>query len=97
MSYAQELKKLIEESVIPDIDESLDAIFEEIADNKEATEDAKEEIEELREFKSDLQDVLTDIESGDIEEDECKEIIDDILEAQKAGEEEDDFGFTEED
>lgn len=97
MSYAQELEKLIKESVIPDIDESLDAIFEEIADNKEASEDAKEEIEELREFKSDLQDVLTDIESGDIDEEECKEIIDDILEAQKAGEEEEDFGFTEED
>lgn len=98
MSYAQELEKLIKENVIPDIDESLDAIFEEIADSKEASEDAKEEIEELREFKADLMDVLADIESGDIEEDECKEIIDDILEAQKAGEEEDDdFGFREED
>lgn len=96
MSYAQDLKKLIEESVIPDIDESLDAIFEEIADSKEATEDAKEEIEELREFKADLQDVLTDIENGDIEEDECKELIDDILEAQNSGKDEEDFGFSEE-
>lgn len=95
MSYAQELKELITEVVIPDIDESLDAIFEEIADNKEATEDAKEDIEELREFKADLQDVLDEIESGDIEEDECKELIDDIKEAQKNGEEED-FGFVEE-
>jgi microcompartment protein CcmL/EutN len=95
MSYAQELETLIKETVIPDIDESLDAIFEEIADNKEATEDAKEDIEELREFKADLQDVLDDITSGDIEEDECKELIDDIKEAQKHGDEED-FGFTEE-
>ena len=94
MSYAQELETLIKETVIPDIDESLDAIFEEIADNKEATEDAKEDIEELREFKADLQDVLDDILSGDIEEDECKELIDDIKEAQKNGEEED-FGFVE--
>ncbi len=97
MSYAQELEVLIKETVIPDIDESLDAIFEEIADNKEATADAKEEIEELREFKADLQDVLDDIQSGDIEEDECKEIMDDILEAQKQGVEvEEDFGFVEE-
>ena len=95
MSYAQELEELITKSVIPDIDESLDIIFAEIADNKEATQDAKEEIEELREFKADLQDILTDIESGDIEEDECKEIIEDIKEAQK-GSEEEDFGFTEE-
>ena len=94
MIYAQELEKLIKESVIPDIDESLDSIFAEIAEDKEATEDAKEEIEELREFKSDLQDVLDDIMSGDIEEDECKELIDDIKEAQADGEE--DFGFVEE-
>jgi len=95
MSYAQELEELITKSVIPDIDESLDIIFAEIADNKEATEDAKEEIEELREFKADLQDILEDINSGDIEEDECKELIDDIKEAQK-GNEEEDFGFSDE-
>ena len=96
MSQAEKLEELLTKSVIPDLDERLDEIFEEIADNKEATEDAKEEIEELREFKSDLQDVLDDIQSGDIDEDECKELIDDILEAQK-GSEEEDFGFVEED
>jgi len=96
MSQAQKLEELLTKSVIPDLDERLDEIFEEIADNKEATEDAKEEIEELREFKADLQDVLEDIQNGDIDEDECKELIDDILSAQK-GSEEEDFGFVEED
>lgn len=95
MSYAEQLKELITKSVIPDIDDRLDEIFEEISDSKEASADAKEEIEELREFKADLQDVLEDIASGDIEEDECKEMIDDILEAQK-GDDEDDFGFEDE-
>ena len=95
MSQAQKLEELLTKSVIPDLDERLDEIFEEIADNKEATQDAKEEIEELREFKADLQDVLEDIQSGDIDEDECKELIDDILIAQK-GSEEEDFGFVEE-
>ena len=51
MSYAQQLEELITKSVIPDIDDRLDEIFQEIADNKEAGEEAKEEIEELREFK----------------------------------------------
>ena len=95
MSQAQKLEELLTKSVIPDLEERLDEIFEEIADNKEASQDAKEEIEELQEFKSDLKDVLADIQSGDIGEDECKELIDDILEAQK-GDEEDDFGFVEE-
>lgn len=95
MSYTQQLEELLTKSVIPDLDERLDEIFEEIAGNKEATEDAKEEIEELREFKEDLQDVLNDIQSGDISEDECLELIRDIEEAQKdsLG---DDFGFIEE-
>ncbi|QOY53551.1 hypothetical protein HUE87_06380 [Candidatus Sulfurimonas marisnigri] len=96
MSHAQKLEELITKSVIPDLDDRLDEIFAEIADSKEANEDAKEEIEELREFKADLQDVLEDIQSGDIEEEECEELINDILEAQK-GSEEEDFGFSEED
>jgi len=95
MSYIEKLEELLIKSVIPDIDERLDEIFQEIADKKEATQDAKEEIEELREFKADLQDVLDDIQSGDIDEDEAKELIDDILDAQKGDEE--DFGFVEED
>jgi len=94
MSYAQQLQELITKSVIPDIDERLDEIFQEIADSKEASIDAKDEIEELREFKADLQDVLEDIANNDIDEDECKELIDDILEAQN-GSDDDDFGFEE--
>jgi len=96
MSYAEKLEELLTKSVIPDLNDRLDEIYEEIADNKEATEDAKEEIEELQEFKADLQDVLEDITNGDIDEEECKELIEDITEAQK-GNPEDDFGFVEED
>ncbi len=96
MTQAEKLEELISKTVIPDINEVLDTIFEEIADNKEATEDAKEEIEELQEFKADLKDILEDIATGDIEEDECREIIEDIKEAQKS-EVENEFGFSEED
>lgn len=94
MSYAQQLEELITKNVIPDIDDRLDEIFEEISESKEAGADSKEEIEELREFKADLQDVLEDIKSGEMEEDECKELIDDILDAQKESQD-DDFGFEE--
>ena len=95
MSQVEKLEELLTNGVIPDIEERLDEIFEEIAGNKEATEDAKEEIEELREFKDDLQDVLDDIKNGDINENEAKELVNDILNAQKGDEE--DFGFVEED
>ena len=95
MSHIEKLKELLNKSVIPDIDDRLDEIFEEIADNKEASEDAKEEIEELREFKADLQDVLEDIKSGDLDEEEAKELVEDIEMAQR-GSDDEDFGFVEE-
>ncbi len=95
MSQIAKLEELLTKSVIPDIKDRLDEIFEEIAGSKEATEDAKEEIEELREFKADLEDVLEDIANGDIDEAEAKELVKDILLAQKDQDEED-FGFVEE-
>ncbi len=95
MSYIEKLEELLTKSVIPDITDRLDEIFEEIAGNKEATQDAKEEIEELREFKSDLEDVVEDIKNGDMEEEEAKELVADILAAQEC-EDEEDFGFVEE-
>ena len=88
MSYTQKLEELLTKQVIPDIDDALDEIFEQIADEKNANDEQKEEIEELREFKSDLKDLLDDIASGEIEDDECKEIYEDILEAQQGADEE---------
>lgn len=88
MSYTQKLEELLINEVIPDIDDALDEIFEQIADEKNANDEQKEEIEELREFKSDLKDLLDDIASGEIEDDECEEIYNDILEAQQGNYEE---------
>jgi microcompartment protein CcmL/EutN len=87
MSYTQKLEELVSKQVIPDIDDALDEIFEQIADEKNANDEQKEEIEELREFKSDLLDLLDDIKSGEIEDDECEEIYNDIIEAQQGQEE----------
>ena len=87
MSYTQKLEELLIKEVIPDIDDALDEIFEQIADEKNANDEQKDEIDELRDFKSDLKDVLDDIKSGEIEEDECEEIYNDIIEAQQGGEE----------
>ena len=88
MSQAQKLEELLCKSVIPDIDERLDEIFAEIAENKDASDELKTEIDELREFKEDLNEVLEDLKSGEMEEDECKELIEDILDAQNSYEDE---------
>ncbi len=89
MSYSQKLEVLIKESVLPDIEERMDDLYELIADKKnESIEEVKEELDELIEFRDDLKDILVDIECGEIEDDECKEIYEDILSAQNEDDEE---------
>jgi len=97
MSYIQELEEMITNIVIPDVNNELDAIFEEIADNKEATEDAKDEIAELRELKEEFQSILDDIQSGDMDEEESKELVNEIKSIQKSeASQKNEFGFIEE-
>jgi len=89
MSYSQKLEELIKESVLPDIEDRMDELYELIADKKnESIDEAKEELDELIEFRDDLKDILVDIECGEIEDDECKEIYEDILAAQNEDDEE---------
>ena len=89
MSYTQKLEELIKESVLPDIEDRMDELYELIADKKnESIEEAKEELDELIEFRDDLKDILVDIECGEIEEEECQEIYDDIIAAQTEEDEE---------
>ena len=86
MNVQEELKQLLEKQVIPDVEDALDDIFEQISELKNADEATKEEVQELQDFKADLKDILKDIESGEITDEECQEIIDDIKEAMQGGE-----------
>ncbi len=83
MSYLPKLNELINNSVIPDIEERIDELYVVIADKRNSLlDEVKEELEELAEFRDDLKDILNDIQCGEITEDECKEIMNDILQAQ---------------
>ena len=89
MSYSAKLEELIKQSVLPDIEDRMDELYEVIADKKnDSIDEAKEELEELIEFRDDLKEILVDIECGEIEEDECQEIYEDILSAQTDDEDE---------
>jgi lipopolysaccharide biosynthesis regulator YciM len=81
MSVQQELKELIQNQVIPDVEDALDEIYEEINATKNAPQELKEEVEELQDFKADLKDIVKDIESNDIDDAEAQAILDDIKHA----------------
>ena len=87
MSVQQQLKDLLQNQVIPDVEDALDEIYEEINSTKNAPAELKEEVEELQDFKADLKDIVKDIDNGDIDDEEAQDIINDIKTAMTQGEE----------
>jgi hypothetical protein len=74
----KKLKELLEDVVMPDIEDAIDDIFEEIATNKNASKEDEEELEDLQEMRKEFTLVLDDINNNELEEDECKELLEEI-------------------
>ncbi|NCB12127.1 MAG: hypothetical protein EOM78_10915 [Erysipelotrichia bacterium] len=82
MTIQQELEKLIKDEVLLEIEDYIDELFEIIASKKE-DENTKEELSQMQEMKKDFEEMLADLQNGEIDEDECKEIIDEINEMRR--------------
>jgi phosphoglycolate phosphatase-like HAD superfamily hydrolase len=72
------LKELIENVVLPDIEEALDEIFEEIAKNKNASSEQNEQREQLHEMREEFQEILKDIDNRELDKQECQELYEEI-------------------
>ncbi len=75
----EDLKVLIEDTMIPDIEEAIDDIFEIIASDKNADDEQKEELDDMQELKKELMKVLEDLENESISSEEATEIYDDLV------------------
>ena len=71
------LIKTIEEEVLPDIEEYIDILFEKIASKNYLDED-ETNLFEMQEMRDEFKDMLIEVKSGDMHEDECLEIIEEI-------------------
>ena len=82
MSIQTELKELIEDDVLFEIEDYIDELFEIIASKKD-DERTKEELEVMQEMREDFNEILKDLESGEMDDEECQEIIEEIKEMRK--------------
>ena len=74
------LKTLLEDIIIPDIEDAIDDIFENINSKKDASKEDQDELDELYDMKNEFTLILEDIANDELQEDECKELIDEISE-----------------
>ncbi|NLO18015.1 MAG: hypothetical protein GX118_07480 [Arcobacter butzleri] len=79
MANAQKLKNLIENEVLPEIEESIDYLFE-LVNNKQATSEDKEELRVTQDLLKAFNEILVELENNEIDEEECLQIIEEIEE-----------------
>ena len=72
------LKELIQREVLPDIEDHLDDIFQDIAQNKNTTDEQREEIDQLHELRDEFNSILKEIENRELTKLECAELYDEI-------------------
>ena len=86
MSIQKELEDLIKNDVLEEIEDYIDELFEIIASKKE-DDSIKEELKQMQEMKKDFEEMLVDLSNGEIDDEECREIIEDINDMRKDEEE----------
>ena len=78
MSIQEELKEIINNEVLVEIEDHIDDIFGIIAAKKD-TPELKEELAEMQGMKKDFEELLNDLEAGEIDDEEAQEIYDEIV------------------
>ena len=88
MTKTEELIDLLNNDIIPEIEDVIDSLFELINDAKTATEEVKQELQELQELKTEFKVMLEEAMTGELEDDEAGEILEEIAEMRSGAEEE---------
>ena len=73
----QALYDLISQSVLPDVEDYMDELFEIIAAKKETEED-KQALSEMQEMKDDFTLMLKELENDELDDEECLEIFEEL-------------------
>jgi len=80
MTKTETLIDLLNNDIIPEIEDVIDGLFELVNDAKGASSDLKTEIDELQELKTEFKVMLEEAMSGELDEEEAEEIIQEIAE-----------------
>jgi len=88
MTKTEELIDLLNNDIIPEIEDVIDSLFELINDAKTATEEVKQELNEPQELKTEFKVLVEEALTGELEDDEAGEILAEIEEMRSGAEEE---------
>ncbi len=97
MAYITQLKHLIQNELIPDVEEHIDDIFESIASQKEASPQERAQLEDLQALRDEYKELLGEINGGQIDEEEAEQLYTELTSMREGEGDEDDLYYDEDD
>ena len=80
MDSKTKLKNLLENEIMPDLEDAIDEIFQMVEKEKMISLADREELEELQEMHGECREILIEIESGEMDNEEAQELLDELIE-----------------
>lgn len=90
MAYITQLKHLIQNELIPDVEEHIDDIFESIASQKEASPQERAQLDDLQALRDEYKGLLGEINNGQIDEEEAEQLYTELTSMREGEDDEDD-------
>lgn len=97
MAYITQLKHLIQNELIPDVEDHIDDIFESIASQKDASPQERAQLEDMQALRDEYKELLGEINSGQIDEEEAEQLYTELTSMREGEEDEDDLYYDEDD
>jgi len=79
LKTTEKLKNLLTSEIIPDLEEAIDELFSMIEKAKMASIADREELQELQEMHLECKDIVSEIDSNEMSEDEAKELLEELI------------------
>ena len=95
MAYITQLKHLIQNELIPDVEENIDEIFESIASQKDASPQERAQLEDMQALRDEYKELLNELNSGQIDEEEAEQLYTELTAMREGSEDEDDLYYDE--
>ncbi len=80
MKPTEKLKNLVMNELMPDLEEAIDEIFAMVEKEKMISLADREELEAMQEMHAECREILIEIESGEMEDDEAAELLSELVE-----------------
>jgi hypothetical protein len=87
MPNREKLKNFLTQEVIPDLEEAIDEVFAFIEKAKEASIADKEELQELQEMHAECKDIVSEIEAGEMSDQEAEDLLAEFVDMKTANDE----------